>query len=180
MKSLSLVNDRVLKRVLDMLEQCSERVNVKIMSIVLYGARAKGDNTSQSVYEFLILSNNETSLDKFILFNETVKLELLKEKYLNVKVLTYTPEIFEEILYKDEMVGTFLYMICRESIILYDRYGTFMSIRSRLTSNKAKSEEVFLTQCIEFSKRIGSEKWERKFDKTLMQYKYRNNRRRFY
>jgi len=40
------------------------------MSIVLYGARAKGDKTSQSVYEFLVLSNNDTPLDKFILFNE--------------------------------------------------------------------------------------------------------------
>jgi len=77
------------------------------MSIVLYGARAKGDKTSQSVYEFLVLSNNDTPLDKFILFNETVKLELLSEKYLNVNILNYTPEIFEEILYKDEMVGTF-------------------------------------------------------------------------
>ncbi|HHV29652.1 nucleotidyltransferase domain-containing protein [Acetivibrio mesophilus] len=178
MRSLSLVNDRGLKRILDIMEQCSERVDVKLMSIVLYGARAKGDNTSQSVYEFLILSNNETSLDKFILFNETVKLELLREKYLNVNVLTYTPEIFEEILYKDEMVGTFLYMICRENIILYDRYGTFMSIRERMSNNKMKSEEMFLRQCIEFSKKIGSEKWERKFDKTLMHYKYRNNRRK--
>jgi len=60
------------------------KVDVKIMSIVLYGARAKGDKTSQSVYEFLVLSNNDTPLDKFILFNETVKLELLSEKYLNV------------------------------------------------------------------------------------------------
>ncbi|GAE87439.1 nucleotidyltransferase [Acetivibrio straminisolvens] len=179
MRSLSLANDRGLKRILDIMEQCSERVDVKLMSIVLYGARAKGDNTSQSVYEFLILSNNDTSLDKFILFNETVKLELLKEKYLNVNVLNYTPEIFEEILYKDEMVGTFLYMICRENIILYDRYGTFMSIRERMINSKIKSEEVFLRQCIEFSKKIGSEKWVRKFDKTLMHYMYRNNRRRF-
>jgi len=35
-----------------------------------------------------------------------------------------------------------------------------------------------LEQCIEFSKMLGSEKWERKFDKTLMQIKYRNSRRR--
>ncbi|WP_265443447.1 hypothetical protein [Acetivibrio straminisolvens] len=72
MRSLSLANDRGLKRILDIMEQCSERVDVKLMSIVLYGARAKGDNTSQSVYEFLILSNNDTSLDKFILFISVV------------------------------------------------------------------------------------------------------------
>jgi hypothetical protein len=124
------------------------------------------------------LLDNESSLKDYILFQETVKLELVREKYLNVRILSYTPEIFEEILYKDKMVGTFLYMICRENIIIYDRFGTFMSIRERLTNNNIKSEEVFLEQCIEFSKMLGSEKWERKFDKTLMQIKYRNSRRR--
>ena len=43
-----------------------------------------------------------------------------------------------------------------------------MSIRERLSSNKTKSEEVFLQQCIEFSKMLIG-KVERKFDKTLMQ-----------
>jgi len=56
MRSVSLTNDRGLKRILDIMERCSEKVDVKIMSIVLYGARAKGDKTSQSVYEFLVLS----------------------------------------------------------------------------------------------------------------------------
>lgn len=177
MRSVSLVNDRILNRVTDILEQCSEQMDAEIISVVLYGSRARGDYTSQSDYEFLVLLSNETPLDKFLLFNETVKLELLREKYLNVKLLCYTPKIFEEILYKDKMVGTFLYMVCRDNIILYDRFGTFMSIRERLTKSRVKGEEVFLQQCVEFAKQFGSEKWERKWDKTLMQFKYRNNRR---
>jgi len=147
------------------------------MSIVLYGARAKGDKTSQSVYEFLVLSNNDTPLDKFILFNETVKLELLSEKYLNVNILNYTPKYLRK-YYTKMKWWNILYMICRENIILYDRYGTFMSIKERMLNSKIKSEEIFLRQCIEFSKKIGSEKWVRKFDKTLMHYMYRNNRKR--
>lgn len=178
MRSAGLVNERIIVRVTDILEQCSENIGGKIISVVLFGSRARGDNTSQSDYEFLILLGGEASLESYILFQETVKLELVKEKYLNVKILCYTPEIFEEILYKDKMVGTFLYMICRENIIIFDKFGTFMSIRERLFNNKTKSEEIFLQQCIEFSKMLGSEKWERKFDKTLMQIKYRNSRRR--
>jgi predicted nucleotidyltransferase len=148
------------------------------MSIVLFGSRAKGDFTSQSDYEFMIMVSNETPLERHILFQETMKLELLREKYLNVKLIVYTPEIFEEILYNDNMVGTYLYMICRENIVLYDRQGTFMYIRDRLTRSRDKSEEIFLQQCIEFAKVFGSEKWERKWDKTLMQFKYHNNRRK--
>ncbi|MFZ5988914.1 MAG: nucleotidyltransferase domain-containing protein [Bacillota bacterium] len=180
MRRVSLVNDRILNRITDMLEQCSEQLEIEITSVVLYGSRARGDFTSQSDYEFLILVGNDTPLNKFILFNETLKLEVLREKFLNVKLLAYTPEIFEEILYKDKMVGTFLYMICRDNIVLYDRFGTFMSLRDKLVRNKIKSEEVFLEQCVEFAKLFGSEKWERKWDKTLMQFKYQNRRRKIY
>ncbi|TYQ15472.1 UNVERIFIED_CONTAM: nucleotidyltransferase-like protein [Acetivibrio alkalicellulosi] len=180
MKRFSLVNDRIINRVLDLLEKSSEELSVEIFSIVLYGSRARGDNTSQSDYEFLILLGNETSLDQYITFNESIKLELLREKYINVKLLFYTTEIFEEILYKDKMVGTFLYMICRENVVLYDKYGTFLSLRDRLARNNKKNEEAFLMQCVEFAKLFGSEKWERKWDKTLMQFKYQNRRKKIY
>lgn len=180
MRSLRLANDRIINRVTSTLEQCSDRLEVEILSIVLFGSRARGDYTSQSDYEFLILVSNDTPLQKYVLFNEVLKLELIKEKYLNVKVITYTPEIFEEILYTDKIVGTYLYMICRDNIALYDKHGTFLYIREKLPRNKSKSEEEFLQQCVEFSRLFGSEKWERKWDKTLMQFKYNNRRRKVY
>lgn len=178
MRSISLANDRIINRVTNTLEQCSDHLEVEILSIVLFGSRARGDYTSQSDYEFLILVSKDTPLKKYVLFNEELKLELVKEKYLNVKVVTYTPEIFEEILYEEKIVGTYLYMICRDNIVLYDKHGTFLYIREKLSRNKLKNEEVFLQQCIEFSRLFGSEKWERKWDKTLMQFKYNNNRRK--
>ncbi len=182
MRMVSLANDRVLKRVIDIFERCSEQIGVGIVSVVLYGSRAKGDYSSQSDYEFLILVEENTSLEKFILLNDTLRYELLIQKCMNVKTLLYTPEIFEEILYRDKLVGTFLYMICRENIPLYDRKGTFMSIKERLssTNNNRKSEEVFLEQCIDFSRQMGSEKWERKWDRTLLQFRYQKKRRSAY
>lgn len=178
MRKSSLISDRIINRTASILEQCSKRAGIEIISVVLYGSKARGDKTSQNDYEFLILVYNEVMLKDFMFFQELLKLELISEKYLNVKFISFTPDIFEEILYEDDIVGTFLYMICRENIIVYDKFGTFMSIRERLASNKLKSEETFLQQCIDFSKKLGSEKWERKFDKTLMHFRYRNNRRR--
>lgn len=178
----SLANDRVLNRVMDIFEKCSQQVGVEIISVVLYGSRARGDYTSQSDYEFLILVEEETPLEKFILLNDTLKYELLIQKYMNVKTLLYTPGVFEEILYKDKLVGTFLYMICRDNIPLFDRKGTFMSIKSRLSNdnNTRKSEEAFLEQCIDFSRQMGSEKWERKWDRILLQVRYQKRRRNAY
>lgn len=178
MRSFSLANDRTINRVTKMIEETSDQLEVEIMSFVLFGSRARGDFTSQSEYEFLVLVSNETLLHKYILFNEVLKLELTKEKYLNVKVLTYTPEIFEEILYKEKIVGTYLYMICRDNLVLFDKHGAFLYIREKLSKSRIKSEEDFLQQCISFAKLFGSEKWERKWDKTLMQFKYHNDRRR--
>lgn len=182
LRIMSLANDRVLNRVTEIFERCSEQVGVKIVSVVLYGSRAKGDYSSQSDYEFLIFVEDDTEIMKFILLNDTLKYELLKEKCLNVKTLLYTPNVFEELLYKDKLVGTFLYMICRDNIPLFDRKGTFRSIKERLTSinNTKKSEEEFLEQCIDFSRHMGSEKWERKWDRILLQFKYKKRRKSAY
>ena len=66
-------------------------------------------------------------------------------------------------------------MICRENVILYDRYGNFMAIRDRLVNNiKVKG---FLSQCVEFSKLFGSENG-RKWERILMQFKYNNRRKK--
>lgn len=180
MNRINFANNRIINRATKLLEELSESMSVEVMSIILYGSRAVGDNTSHSDYELLILVGDDTPLEKFISFSENLKLTLLKEKFINVKPLFYTAEIFEEILYKDKIVGTFLYMICRENIILYDKYGTFMSIRDRLVRNDRKNEEVFLSQCVEFSKMFGSEKWERKWERILLQFKYHSRRRKIY
>jgi hypothetical protein len=52
-----------------------------------------------------------------------------------------------------------------------------MSIKERLVVNTVKKEETFLIQCVEFAKMLGSEKWERKWEKTLMQFQYFKKRR---
>lgn len=182
LRIMSLANDRILNRVTEIFERCSQQVGVSIVSVVLYGSRAKGDYSSQSDYEFLIFVEDNTELTKFILLNETLKYELLKEKCMKVKTLLYTPDIFEELLYNDKLVGTFLYMICRDNIPLFDRKGTFRSIKERLTSinNNRKNEEEFLEQCIDFSRQMGSEKWERKWDRILLQFRYQKRRRSAY
>ena len=179
---MSVSNDRVLNRVTGIFERCSQQVGVDIVSVVLYGSRARGDYTSQSDYEFLILIEENTELMKFILMKETLKYELLKERYMNVRTLLYTPDVFEELLYNDKLVGTFLYMICRDNIPLFDRKGTFRTIKERLKSvnNTRKSEEEFLVQCIDFARQMGSEKWERKWDRTLLQFRYQKRRKSAY
>lgn len=159
------------------IQNCAEKLSLELISTVLYGSRTKGDYSMQSDYEILVLLNNGTDIKGFIKFENTLRFELINEKFFRVKVITFTPEIFEEILYSDNVTGTFLYMICRDSIILYDKQNNFAAIMERLNSSSIKSEEEFMVQCVEFARALGSDKWERKWEKSLMQLRYLKNRR---
>ncbi|MCX7709617.1 MAG: nucleotidyltransferase domain-containing protein [Clostridia bacterium] len=170
-------HDRVVNSFKQVLDVCVQEFGIEIMSIVLYGSRARGDRNSGNDYEFLLLLKQNTPLQDYIHFNEKLKIELIREKLLQVKFTIYTPEIFEHLMVHDTMVGTILYIICKENIILFDRMGTFAAIKERIVRNEMKDEEEFLNQCIEFAKMMGSEKWQRKWEKTLLQYKYTRRRR---
>jgi uncharacterized protein len=172
--------DMVVKHINGIVKRCAEPLGIEVLSIVLYGSRAREPHNTQSEYEILILVGNETGLHKYIKLSNHIKLELIKSKLFQVKISVYTPDIFEELMYNDEVFGAFLYMICRENTIFHDKVGTFTSIKERISNNARKSEEKFLIQCIEFAKMLESEKWERKWEKTLAQYRYLNNRRNYF
>ncbi len=172
-----LSNDRIIKSLKQLLDACAAKSGVEIVSMVLYGSKAKGDRNSQNDYDIMLLLKDGTALANFIRFNEALKIEIIKEKLLQVKFLTYTPDTFEDIMYNDSTVGTYFYIICKENLILYDKFGAFSAIKEKLQRNERKDEEEFLMQCIEFARMMGSEKWERKWEKALMQYRYFKKRR---
>jgi predicted nucleotidyltransferase len=171
-----LETDRVVPKICKIFEKCAEIYNIEIRSVVLYGSKARGEIRSSNDYEVVLLVNDEIGTGNYIKLLNTIRIEFLKDKLVNVNLLIYTPDVFEEILYKDENVGTFLYMICKENTIVYDKKGTFTSIKERITSNNIKNEEVFINQCINFAKKLGSAKWEQKWEKVLMQYRYLKRR----
>ncbi|MEN8908120.1 MAG: nucleotidyltransferase domain-containing protein [Clostridiales bacterium] len=173
-----LETDRVVPKICKILEECAKQYEIDIKSIILYGSKARGEIRSSNDYEIVLLVDDEIDTGNYIKLVNTIRIEFLKEKLINVNLLIYTPEVFEEILYKDENVGTFLYMICKENTIIYDKKGTFTAIRKRMSSNNIKNEEIFINQCIIFAKKLGSAKWEQKWEKVLMQHRYlkrRNN-----
>ncbi|MCX7921789.1 MAG: nucleotidyltransferase domain-containing protein [Clostridia bacterium] len=170
--------DRVISYMRTIIYKNAERLNIEVISAILYGSRAREDKNIQHDYELMILINNDIPLKSYIEFVNVLRIEVIKEKLIHVKVQVYTPQSFEDILYNDSIVGTFLYMICRENIILYDKYATFTAITERLANYTLKSEEVFLSQCVDFAKMLGSEKWRLKWDKILSQVRYNKKRGR--
>jgi len=179
MKRDWIEKDRTLMKVCSILETCAKAYSVEIKSVVLYGSKARGEMRTSNDYEIIFLIDNDISTNIYVKLINTIRIEFLKEKLQAVNLLIYTPEIFEDILYNDELVGTFLYMLCKENIIIYDNKGTFTAIKEKVTSNTIKKEEEFINQCINFAKMMGSNKWEQKWEKVLMQYRYLNRRRNY-
>ena len=179
MKKNWIETDRTISKVSEILYKCAKQYNVEIKSLILYGSKARGENRSSNYYEMVLLIENDIETSVYVKLRNTIRIEFLKEKLVSVNLLVYTPDIFNDILYNDVSVGTFLYMICRENIIVYDRKGTFISIKERISSNTVKSEETFINQCIKFSREMGSNKWEQKWEKVLMQYRYLNRRKNY-
>ncbi len=179
MKNELSTNDRVINSTGIILENCAKSLNAEIISFILYGSRAGNSRNTQNDYEMIVLLGDNTALSVYIKFINLLRIELIREKLLQVKILVYTPDIFEDMLYNDESVGAFLYMICKESQIIYDKYGSFTAIRERIAANSVTDEENFIKQCIAFSKKMSSEKWRQKWEKTLMQYNYMKKRREY-
>lgn len=159
------------------INRCAEKTTVSLLSAILYGLRAKIIKNAQVEYEVLLFVEDNSVLESYIKFNSMIKIELIREKLNNVKIMVYTPSVFNDILFNDDVVGTFLYIICKENFILYDKFGTFMAIKESISSNSKKGEEEFLKQCVEFAKILGSQKWEQKWEKTLIQYQYKKKRK---
>lgn len=177
MKNDFILNDRQLPKIQELLKKCAQEAPAEIISTVLYGSKAKGDRNSLNEYEIMVMLENTTPVMNFIRFQNYVRMEILKQNLQKVKILEYTPETFEKILFEDTMVGTFLYIICRDHVILYDKDNYFIKILNKLIAGSEKSEETFLAQCIDFARELGSEKWERKWEKTLMQYRMLKRRK---
>lgn len=159
--------DRTVTKVCGILETCAKVYSIEIKSVVLYGSKARGEMRTSNDYEIVFLIDNNISTSNYIKLTNTIRIEFLKEKLHAVNLLVYTPEVFEDILYNDELVGTFLYMLCKENIIVYDNKGTFTAIKERVTSNTIKKEEEFINQCIKFAKIMGSTKWEQKMGESV-------------
>lgn len=176
MNKNSPIKDKTLCKIYQLIEKCENMSEIEIISIVLFGPKAQKISSSQSKYKILILIDEDSKPLNSAKFYEYLKIYLLSEKLYNVTCSVYTPNIFENILYNDDIIGSFFYIILKENIVLYDKMNIFYKIRERMISEAVKPEENFIKQCIRFSELMDSEKWKDRWEKRLMQHKYLKNK----
>ena len=150
-------NDRALKEVEKAILDIAERYGLKILSIVLYGSRARGDYSFDSDYDFFVLFADDTSLLEYTQFVSELRLRLHRVK--KVKLYSNTLSNFKHIMNSNPFLGCFCFIISTEGIPVYDPEGIFEQLRKE-TINLSVSEKIgYIKNCVTMSEVLGSPRW---------------------
>lgn len=135
----------------------ARKYGLRVLSIVLYGSRARREGLPDSDYDFFILLEDGTSLLQFTQFSSELRMKLYRAG--NVKVYSNTVENFKRIMAGNPFLGSFCYIIASEGIPLYDPRGVFKKLQDE-TENLTTSEKIaYVKKCLAMSKTLGSVKW---------------------
>ena len=147
----------VLKKTEQVVLDLAEKYGLKILSIILYGSRARGDYSFDSDYDLFILFDNDTSLLQFTQFISELRIALYRLG--KIKIYSNAVENFRQIMVNNPFLGSFCYIIVTEGVPLYDPKGVFEELRKEVENLTAREKRAYVKKCLEMSKNLGSPRW---------------------
>jgi len=157
-KVVPLKNEnRGLKKAQKTMLSVAEKYGLKILSIVLYGSRARGDYSFDSDYDFFVLFDDETSLLKYTQF--VSELRLVLHRIEKVKLYSNTLSNFKHIMANNPFLGCFCFIIATEGIPIYDPQGIFEKLREEATNLLVSEKIGYIRKCVAMSEILGSPRW---------------------
>lgn len=157
--------DSVFAKVEENVKKTADKYGLKLLSIVLYGSRARGDGSNNSDYDFLVLIGDDTNLLDFTQFNAELRAKLHRNS--NVEIFSNTLENFKKILYNNPFLGAFCYIIASEGRPLYDPENIFKKIQEEIRALPVKKKIEYAEKCLEMSRKMNYPKWIRFWNKSL-------------
>lgn len=105
-----------LKRIKEEILKCFNEIGISVKKIILFGSRARGDFSTKSDYDFLII------IDKTLDFKEKMKIaSTIREKLAQIFVFAdIIINSEEEVEIKKERIGCVTRYALREGIVIYD------------------------------------------------------------
>lgn len=147
------VLDETKRVVLDL----AEKYGLKVLSVVLYGSRARGDYSFDSDYDFFVFFGNDASLLQYTQFISELRMMLYRVG--NVKIYSNTVENFRHIMANNPFLGSFCYIIATEGVPLYDPQGIFQELHEEVEGLTASEKISYTEKCLAMSKTLGSPRW---------------------
>jgi len=149
--------DKVMEKARKLILELAEKYEIQILSIVLYGSRARGDYSFNSDYDIFILLGNNTTLLQFVQF--VSELRMISHSLGELKIYACAEDDFKTILNENMFVGAFCYIIAVEGRAIYENEGAFQKIKSYVEGFPVPAKKQFLDRCVDMSKRLGSPRW---------------------
>lgn len=147
----------VLKKLKKVVLDLADKYKINVLSIVLYGSRARGDYSFTSDYDCFIFLDEETSLLQYTQFIS--ELRMLIYETGKIKIYSNTPENFLKIMENNPFLGSFCYIIAVDGTSIYDPLEIFKKIKEKVEGMPTARKIEFIKKCIKMSRRLGSPKW---------------------
>ena len=162
-------NDHALRKVEKAILDAAANYKLRVLSIVLYGSRARGDYSFDSDYDIFVLFGDDTTLLEYTQLVSELRLRLHSVK--KIKLYSNTLSNFRLIMDSNPFLGCFCFIVATEGIALYDPEGVFEQLH-RETANLPVSERAgHIKNCVTMSEVLGSPRWVNYWKKKLQNLK---------
>ena len=142
---------------------CKHRI--KILAIVLYGSRARGDYSFGSDYDIFALMGDKTTLLQFVQFSSEFR--MASYKLGPIKLYACAKRDFITMMNRNPFLGAFCFIIAREGKAIYERDLGFKNLKNYVQNLPRKKRILLLNRCRSMSEHLGSPKWVGYWDAKL-------------
>lgn len=149
--------DTVLEKTKRAILATARKHHIKMLAIVLYGSRARGDYSFGSDYDFFALIGDKTTLLQFIQFSSEFRMS--SYRLGPVKLYACTKKDFINMMNKNPFLGAFCFIIASEGKAIYEREMEFKKLNDYVKNLPRKKRRLLLNRCKHMSEHLGSPKW---------------------
>jgi len=147
----------VLERTKNTILAIARRYRIKVLAIVLYGSRARGDYSYGSDYDLFALIGDKTTLLQFVQFSSEFR--MASYKLGPIKLYAATKKDFTKMMSNNPFLGAFCYIIAAEGRAIYEKNSEFERLQAYTSRLPKRRKVLLLKRCKEMSQSLGSPKW---------------------
>ena len=147
----------VLEKIKKTILAIANKYKIKVLAIVLYGSRARGDYSFGSDYDIFTLMGDKTTLLQFVQFSSEFRMSAYKLG--PIKLYACARRDFVKMMNRNPFLGPFCFIIASEGRAIYEKDKEFQKLKDYVRNLPKRRRMSLLEKCKRMSERLGSPKW---------------------
>jgi len=149
--------ESTLERIKKTILAVGNKYRIKVLAIVLYGSRARGDYSFGSDYDIFALMGDKTTLLQFVQFSSEFRMSAYKLG--PIKLYACAKRDFVKMMNRNPFLGAFCFIIATEGKAIYEKGKEFQKLKDYVGNLPKGRRMSLLNKCKRMSERLGSPKW---------------------